>query len=631
LFTVMSYHWQATAKWPGWENPGKRAHPGASISGQQPGAGMRAAKNPGFCEVLLMKETPTKVGLDSLSVLVGGKAGAGVDRSSTVLGKLLNRLGYRTFIYRDYPSIIRGGHTFSIIRAAKDRIAAHRDEVDVILALDRETFSHHQHRLKKEGICLCDAREKTALPDPRVFGIPLAEILREEKAPAVMTNTGMIGAFAKTAGIDFTLLETVLRQELRKETELNVKVAQRGYEAVEETLTIEPLRREILPLITGNQAIALGLVKGGLDAYISYPMTPTTPILHYLAGVSGDFGLDVLHLENEISVILTALGYAYAGKKAAVGTSGGGFCLMTEGLSLAGMAEVPIVIVLGQRTGPSTGLPTYSGQSDLLFALHAGQGEFPRFLVAPGDAEEAYYWSALGLRISWEFQIPTIILSDKNLGESFYNFDRELAADPEAPVLLPEEENPDAGERTGQDLPYRRYALTGTGVSPLAFPPLAGGVIKVNSYEHDEAGITTEDPHQTTAMQEKRLRKGEYLARTLEAVKTVNTYEGEDQGAHAHQTALLCWGSNKGPCLEVGRRLGLKVIQPVVLNPFPTRQFQKALAGVKRLITVESNATAQLGRLIRNYGFKADGQILKTDGRAFSIEELEEKVKGAMA
>ena len=631
MFTVMSYHWQATAKWPGWENPGKRAHPGASISGQQPGAGMRAAKNPGFCEVLLMKETPTKVGLDSLSVLVGGKAGAGVDRSSTVLGKLLNRLGYRTFIYRDYPSIIRGGHTFSIIRAAKDRIAAHRDEVDVILALDRETFSHHQHRLKKEGICLCDAREKTALPDPRVFGIPLAEILREEKAPAVMTNTGMIGAFAKTAGIDFTLLETVLRQELRKETELNVKVAQRGYEAVEETLTIEPLRREILPLITGNQAIALGLVKGGLDAYISYPMTPTTPILHYLAGVSGDFGLDVLHLENEISVILTALGYAYAGKKAAVGTSGGGFCLMTEGLSLAGMAEVPIVIVLGQRTGPSTGLPTYSGQSDLLFALHAGQGEFPRFLVAPGDAEEAYYWSALGLRISWEFQIPTIILSDKNLGESFYNFDRELAADPEAPVLLPEEENPDAGERTGQDLPYRRYALTGTGVSPLAFPPLAGGVIKVNSYEHDEAGITTEDPHQTTAMQEKRLRKGEYLARTLEAVKTVNTYEGEDQGAHAHQTALLCWGSNKGPCLEVGRRLGLKVIQPVVLNPFPTRQFQKALAGVKRLITVESNATAQLGRLIRNYGFKADGQILKTDGRAFSIEELEEKEKRAMA
>ncbi|NLZ43452.1 MAG: 2-oxoacid:acceptor oxidoreductase subunit alpha [Clostridia bacterium] len=578
-----------------------------------------------------MKERPTKAGPGSFSVLVGGKAGAGIDRSGTILGKLLNRMGYRVFIYRDYPSIIRGGHTFSIIRAEQDRIAAHRDEVDIILALDRETFLLHQHRLKKEGICLCDAREKTAFPDPRVAGIPLAEILREEKAPAVMTNTCMIGAFAKAAGIDFALLETVLRQELRKEPELNLKVAKRGYDAAEEVLTIRPLTREVLPLVAGNEAIALGLVKGGVDAYLSYPMTPTTPILHYLAGVSREFSLDILHLENEISVILTALGYAYAGKKAAVGTSGGGFCLMTEGLSLAGMAELPVLIVLGQRTGPSTGLPTYSGQSDLLFALHAGQGEFPRFLVAPGDAEEAYYWSALGLRISWAFQIPTIVLSDKNLGESLYNFDRGLVGDPEAPDLLLPEENPDPGASAGQDPPYRRYALTGTGVSPLAFPPLPGSVIKVNSYEHDEAGITTEDPPLTAVMQEKRLRKAEYLARALEAVKTVNTYEGGDDGAQGSRTALLCWGSNKGPCFEVGRRLGLKVIQPVVLNPFPVRQFQEALTGVEKLITVENNVTAQLGQLIQRYGFEANGQILKTDGRAFSIEELEERVKGAMA
>jgi 2-oxoglutarate ferredoxin oxidoreductase subunit alpha len=579
----------------------------------------------------MMMETPTKPGPGSFSVLVGGKAGAGIDRSGTILGKLLNRLGYRIFIYRDYPSIIRGGHTFSIIRAEQDRIAAHRNEVDIILALDRETFLLHQHRLKKEGICLCDAREKTAFPDPRVAGIPLAEILREEKAPAVMTNTCMIGAFTKAAGIDFTLLETVLRQELRKEPELNLKVAKRGYDAADEVFRIRLLPQEVLPLITGNEAIALGLIKGGLDAYLAYPMTPTTPILHYLAGLSRELGLDTLHLENEISVILTALGYAYAGKKAAVGTSGGGFCLMTEGLSLAGMAELPILIILGQRTGPSTGLPTYSGQSDLLFALHAGQGEFPRFLVAPGDAEEAYYWSALGLRISWEFQIPTIVLSDKNLGESLYNFDRGLVGDPEAPDLLTTEENPDFGASTGQDPPYRRYALTGTGVSPLAFPPFPGGVIKVNSYEHDEAGFTTEDPRQTAVMQEKRLRKAEYLARALEAVKTVNTYEGGNQDAGGNRTALLCWGSNKGPCFEVGRRLGLKVIQPVVLSPFPVRQFREALAGVEKLITVENNATAQLGRLIRSYGFEAGGQILKTDGRAFSIEELEERVKGAMA
>lgn len=574
----------------------------------------------------MMKKTPTKGEISNLSILLGGKAGSGIERASTILGRLLNRLGYRTYIYRDYPSIIRGGHTFSIIRAAKDRITAHREQVDIILALDRETLVLHKHRLKKRSIYLYDAREKAAPPDLRSFGITLAEFLKEEKAPAIMGNTCMLGAFAKTVGIEFTLLETVLRQELRKDPELNVRVAKRGYDAAKEAIIFPPLRQESLPLITGNQAIALGLVKGGLDAYISYPMTPTSPILHYLAGVSGDFGLDVLHPENEISVIMTALGYAYAGKKAAVGTSGGGFCLMTEGLSLAGMAELPILIVLGQRPGPSTGLPTYSAQTDLHFALHAGQGEFPRFLAAPGDAEEAYYWSALGLMISWEYQIPAIILSDKDLGESFYNFDRDLIGDLEALSRLHGLKNHTPGNNIRQGLPYRRYLLTETGVSPLAFPPFTAGAIKVNSYEHDEAGITTEDPRQTTVMQEKRLRKAEYLAQALQAVTTVNTYEGEKQ-----DTALLCWGSNKGPCFEVGRRLGLKVIQPVVLNPFPIDQFQQALTGVKRLISVENNATAQLGRLIRNYGFQAGEKILKMDGRPFSLEELEKRVRRAIA
>src|SRR5690554_1356131 len=251
----------------------------------------------------MMKKTPTKGEISNLSILLGGKAGSGIERASTILGRLLNRLGYRTYIYRDYPSIIRGGHTFSIIRAAKDRITAHREQVDIILALDRETLVLHKHRLKKRSIYLYDAREKAAPPDLRSFGITLAEFLKEEKAPAIMGNTCMLGAFAKTVGIEFTLLETVLRQELRKDPELNVRVAKRGYDAAKEAIIFPPLRQESLPLITGNQAIALGLVKGGLDAYISYPMTPTSPILHYLAGVSGDFGLDVLHPENEISEI----------------------------------------------------------------------------------------------------------------------------------------------------------------------------------------------------------------------------------------------------------------------------------------------------------------------------------------
>ena len=183
--------------------------------------------------------------------------------------------------------------------------------------------------------------------------------------------------------------------------------------------------KEPLPIITGNQAISLGLIKAGLGAYVAYPMTPSSSVLDFMARYAKDFGLKVVHPESEIAVMLMAQGFAYAGVKAAVGTSGGGFCLMTEGLSLAGMAEMPVVVVMAQRTGPSTGLPTYTAQGDLHFVLNAGQGEFPRFIVAPGDAEEAYYWAGVALNLAWKFQVPSFILTDKIVSESQYSFDIE--------------------------------------------------------------------------------------------------------------------------------------------------------------------------------------------------------------
>ncbi|MCF7907442.1 MAG: 2-oxoacid:acceptor oxidoreductase subunit alpha [Candidatus Omnitrophica bacterium] len=554
--------------------------------------------------------------MQELSILIGGKAGFGIDRSGMVLGRLLNRLGYRIYIYRDYPSLIRGGHTFSVIRASKNRIAAYADKVDFVLALNKETLDLHKDRLKKDCMCIYDSEQTDAMSGLCCLGLPLSKFLKIEKAPELMRNTCMLGALTKAIGLDFEILEDVLKKEFSQNADLNIKVARRGFEEAKELIKIDPLNRESLPLLTGNQAIALGLVKGGLRAYVSYPMTPSSPILHYLANVADDFNLDVVHPESEISVILMALGYAYAGKKAAVGTSGGGFCLMTEGLSLSGMAELPVVIVLGQRPGPSTGLPTYSSQGDLHFALSAGHGEFTRFVVAPGDAEESYYWSAMSMNISWKYQIPAIILTDKELGESTSNFDISLIGN------VSEEE---IAMRDGK-LPYKRYALTDNGISPLAFPPVKNEMIKVNSYEHDEFGITTEVPEETIKMQEKRLRKEKFLAEELEGVKAVNVYNGKRD-----DIALLCWGSNKGVGVEIGEKLGIKVIQPVVLNPFPIKQFQQALSGVKKLISVESNATGQLARLLNNYGISVDEKILKYDGRPFGIERLEEKVKEVIA
>jgi 2-oxoglutarate ferredoxin oxidoreductase subunit alpha len=554
--------------------------------------------------------------MKDFSILIGGKAGFGIDKSGGIIGRLLSRLGYRIYIYRDYPSIIRGGHTFSIIRASKNRIATHSDKIDIIIALNQETFNIHKNRLKKGCLFLFDSEQVKINTKTRGLGIPLGKLLKGENAPNIMRNTCIIGAMVKALGLEFKILEDVLKKEITKETELNTKVAKRGFDESKELMKIDSISQKSLPLLTGNQATGLGLIKGGMKAYIAYPMTPSSPILHYLAGIADDFSLDVLHPESEIGVILMALGYSFMGKKSAVATSGGGFCLMTEGLSLAGMAELPIVIVLGERPGPSTGLPTYSSQTELHFALNAGQGEFVRFVVAPGDAEEAYYWSCVSMNMSWKYQIPSIILSDKNLGESVFNLDINAVGElkEEAPLLW------------DRKSAYKRYLIMKNGVSPMAFVPTKDAVIKVNSYEHDEFGITTEDPQKTTAMTDKRLRKEKFLLKDIdENFKAVNVY-----GDKNSKTGLLCWGSNKGVSVEIGQKLGLKVIQPVVLNPFPLRQFKDSVLGLAKLICVENNATGQLVKLIKGYGFKTDKTILKYDGRAFSLEELEEKISGVL-
>lgn len=551
--------------------------------------------------------------MDEVSVLIGGKAGFGIDTSSLLIGRILNQLGFRIHIYRDYPSVIRGGHTFSIIRAAKEKIATHKNKIDFLLALNQDTINLHKDTLKDNSIVIYDS---DTVKSEGHIGIPVGKIIKEENASEIMRNSCIIGSFCKAAGIEWNVLEQAFRKNISREIKVNLKVALRGYNEAKKMLDIGKLEQEVLPVLTGNEAISLGLINAGLKTYIAYPMTPSSPILHYLASLSEKFSLKVIHPESEISVILMALGFAYAGEKVAIGTSGGGFCLMTEGLSFAGMSELPVVIFLGQRPGPSTGLPTHSSQTELLFALHAGQGEFTRFIVAPGDPEEAYYWSGLSLNIAWKYQIPAFILSDKNLSESAYSFDINS-------IEQIREENPVLWDKKGE---YKRYLDTESGVSPLAFVPEKEAVIKANSYEHDEFGITTEEPLLTKKMQDKRLRKEEYLRSELENYNTVKTY-----GNHDSAVTLLCWGSNKGVCVEAAKDLNLKVVQPVIMNPFPAKQLRESLKGAKKIIDVESNATGQLAILMSRYGLKVDEKILKYDGRPFSLEQLEQEIKKAVS
>ncbi len=546
--------------------------------------------------------------MDDFSALIGGIAGDGINEAGVTVGRLFNLLGYRIYMYYDYPSLIRGGHNFSLVRASRRKIGTPTEKVDVLIALNQETLEKHRERLKDKSFVIYDAdKVKPQELKSKGCGLPVSQILKEEGALPIMRNTCILGGFCRVVGIDWQVLEEVLKKHIPKKLEQNLKVARRGYDSAVEFCRVEKLEQESLPIMTGNQAIGLGLIKAGLKAYVAYPMTPSSSLLDFMAQSAPGFGLQVVHPENEIAVMLMAQGFAYAGIKAAVGTSGGGFCLMTEGLSLAGQAEMPVVIMMGQRTGPSTGLPTYTAQGDLHFILNAGQGEFPRFVVSPGDAEEAYYWSGVAMNMAWKYQVPAFILSDKSVSEGLYSFDISDAGtvSEEAPLLW-----------NGQGK-YSRYKYTETGVSPLAYPPQKNQVIKANGYGHDELGITSEDAKITSDMADKRLLKGEALAREMANYETVKVY-----GNGSNKTALLCWGSNKGVCTEAAEGLGLKVIQVLVLSPFPAARLKEALKGAEKVMAVECNSTAQLARLAGFYGIRVDETILKYDGRPFSLDGI---------
>ncbi|MBI5345812.1 MAG: 2-oxoacid:acceptor oxidoreductase subunit alpha [Chlamydiae bacterium] len=544
--------------------------------------------------------------MNEFSVIIGGKAGFGINQASTIIASLFNHLGYNIYIYRDYPSLITGGHTFCIIRASKVKIGSHFNQVDFLLALNQETLDLHKERLKENAIVIFDSNSV----EGQGIGLAMKNIVSEEKGQDIMRNTCIIGSFCKASGIAWNILEEVLKKHIYKDIELNLRIAKKGFDLAKEVSKIPKLASEKKAFLSGNDSIALGLIKAGLDSYIAYPMTPTSGILHFLAESAEEFNLKVIHAESELGAIIMALGFATANSKSAVGTSGGGFCLMTEGLSFSAMAEIPIVIVMGQRPGPATGLPTYTAQGDLNFVLHAGHGEFIRLVVAPGDAEESYYWSAIALNMAWKYQIPSIILTDKTAAEGTYSFDINS-------IPKIEEEQPVLWDQKSE---YKRYLNTPNGVSPLAFFSQKNAVIKINSYEHDETGLAIEDRKLAIEMQDKRYRKEQALIEDLKNYLQVEVYGKSD-------TALICFGSNKWVCMEVAEKLNLKMIRPIVLAPFPKEEFKTALKGVKNLICVEDNKTSQLAELLKLNEIEVNFKINRYDGRPFSVDELEKEVK----
>ena len=544
------------------------------------------------------------------TILIGGKAGQGTAVTSFFIGKAFSSLGYYVFNYRDYPSLIRGGHNFNVLRISDKPVYSHKDKYDIIVALDQKTINLHQKNLKKEGFILGDDN----LQSKKLIPVDVDYTLNKLKAPRVIENDIFIGWLFKHFGIDKTFLLREAEQEFGgKKIALIKKAIVVGYDLGK---TKDKLKRigQKKYFISGSKAVGVGAINAGIDIYIAYPMTPATPVLHYLAQKQLKHNFLVLQLENEIGVANAALGSSFTGAKTMVGTSGGGFALMTEAMSLSGISETPLVVYLAQRTGPATGVPTYTAQSDLKFALNAGHGEFPRIVVAPGDPKETIVRTQEAFYLSLKYRTLAIIISDKHLAESDYSFDQlgKSPLDNQRFIL----KNPP------QD--YKSYQITQKSFSPRAVPGQSP-VVRGTSYEHNEYGNTIEDAFWTKRMNDKRLRKGKYIAKEIRKLNPISIY-GKGKNL------ILGWGSTKGAIIDSLPSLKeFRFLQLSYISPFPEKLVKKEIEKSKKVILVENNATGLLGDVIvEKTGYLIKNKVLKYDARPFLSDIIIDEVKRIM-
>jgi 2-oxoglutarate ferredoxin oxidoreductase subunit alpha len=567
-----------------------------------------------------------------ISIRIGGEAGQGIQSISSIIAKTFVRHDYYVFINQDFASRIRGGHNFDQVRITNNPLQAVDDKVHILIALDEETIRQDINCLVDNGILLFDQDAIAFASDnPNHVSVPFGRIASEVGKSKIMTNSVATGA--AVALLDFDLqpvldcLQEQFQQKGSETVESNQKSATAGYDFVHRNLNKKPpfripFRKSVRQkmLLTGGQAIALGAMASGLKFYSGYPMSPATAIMEFISSQARRYNIVMEQAEDEIAAINMVIGANFAGARAMTATSGGGFCLMVEALSLAGMTETPAVIVVAQRPGPSTGLPTRTEQADLNFVMHAGHGDFPRAILAPGHPTQALNLLSKAFNLADKYQTPVIVLSDQHLNDAYFTVDElDLGGITiERGHILSHQDLPAPHE-------FKRYAPGESGISPRILPGHTKAVLYADSDEHTQEGHITESASVRNQMVRKRMRKLEGLR---QEIGPPEIYPGGEA-----EFVLLGWGSTHGVIKEAVDKLNqngmsAQMIHFSELFPFNRRHIANADLKNAKIIAVENNYIGQFADFFsKETGLSVDQRILKYDGRPYTSREIVDQVK----
>ncbi|MBN1328279.1 MAG: 2-oxoacid:acceptor oxidoreductase subunit alpha [Candidatus Heimdallarchaeota archaeon] len=563
---------------------------------------------------------------EDISIVLCGAAGQGIKTVELFLTEVLHEAGYHVTATKEYMSRVRGGTNSTEIRVSSKRVRAFIDRIDILIPLNETAVSRLRNRISKNTIIIGESEFINHELDSskfKIIEIPWTQIARD-LGNQIYSNIIAAGVITELFNVEKDLGENYINNRFMSKGKdvltKNIEAFTKGCEIANRLKVEKDLKIAIQStpefnqelMYDGASIVGMGAIAGGCDFICSYPMSPSTGVLIFLAKHSHEFDILVEQAEDEIAAINAGLGASYAGARVLVSTSGGGFALMGEGLSLSGMTEIPIVIHLAQRPGPATGLPTRTEQGDLELALYSGHGDFPRIILAPSTLEDAFFITQEAFNIAAKYQVPVIILTDQYFMDLYYNFPKLDISNIEIEKhIIKTDEN------------YQRYLLTNNGISPRGIPSYGEGLVRVDSDEHDENGFITEDLENIRPkMVEKRMNRLKEIEKGSVAPCLL--------GPKKYTTLLIGWGSTFNVIKEALDEINddtVALLHFTQLYPL-AKTTKKYLEKAEKLIIIENNATSQFAKLLKLYtGFDIENKILKYNGMPFSVEELSKRIK----